>query len=395
MIFPVPQSVHSEVPLHAALTNDATRRQLCALFDETPAAHPLLHPDALEAWFLSARESSPKRPNDDVRIRILRQEQQIVAAGVLEPRRLKVLQIPRFPSIGWKLNGYRIYGKGLLSRGGDRHEEANWFRQLAADSGPRTAIMMEAVDRRDTLFSAIHSTDDVFRLFTPQQLQPRFRTQLPDTVEAYWAEQFERKTRSDIRRRRKKLGSYRLTVTNQPDEVAPFLHAAAGISAHSWQTRMMGNRVSESTQEKRTLQSLTSAGRFRGYLLTVDDEPIAFSTVTIRDGMAWGEEMGFDQRHARQSPGTVLMSEVIDDLIRSGQVKTLDFGLGDAQYKRRFSNDVSESADIWLLSDSTLHRAAMSSVRMRQQAFQQAKSTLRSAGLYSRIRHLIRESSHR
>jgi len=48
---------------------------------------------------------------------------------------------------------------------------------------------------------------------------------------------------------------------------------------------------------------------------------------------------GFDHAYARNRVGVYLLMKVIDDLCADPTVDVLDFGPGDAEYKRLFSND--------------------------------------------------------
>ena len=48
---------------------------------------------------------------------------------------------------------------------------------------------------------------------------------------------------------------------------------------------------------------------------------------------------GFDRAYARNRVGVYLLMRVIEDLCPDASVDVLDFGPGDAEYKRLFTND--------------------------------------------------------
>ena len=49
-------------------------------------------------------------------------------------------------------------------------------------------------------------------------------------------------------------------------------------------------------------------------------------------------EVAFDEQYREHSPGKVLLSLILEDLHGQQRPQTVNFGVGDASYKRRLSN---------------------------------------------------------
>ena len=64
---------------------------------------------------------------------------------------------------------------------------------------------------------------------------------------------------------------------------------------------------------------------------------------------------GFDPAFADARPGTYLLMRVVEDLAADDSVQTLDFGFGDAEYKRNFGDERRIEQDVVLMEPA--HRA--------------------------------------
>ena len=65
--------------------------------------------------------------------------------------------------------------------------------------------------------------------------------------------------------------------------------------------------------------------------------------------------MGYDPAHASHSPGMFLVTTVIEGLCKEDgkdRVREIDFGLGDAQYKKVLGTNSSEEAGLYVFAPS-------------------------------------------
>lgn len=356
------------------------RGELEDLFQRTPNPHPCLHPGCLAAQFADT---------PDVVVAALQDNGHIVCAAILTPWSLSAGKIPR-TRLTWKLHGRRVFGKGLLWDG-NPDVLRRWLTQLPAHLQQQcwAGLMIEAL-ASDTLLSEAISTTltnlQQFRILRPSALAPRWRIELPSTVDEYWTSQFKGKTRNTLRRKRKKLGDYRVDVYTEPDQVGEFLQAATTVSEQTWQSRQLGLRVKSDDQEQRLFSALAERSEFRGHVMWLDQRPVAFVINTSHDGYLHYEETGFLPELSHLSPGTVLVSELIDDVIRSGEYHTVDFGLGHADYKQLFSNRQTQSADIWLLRNNPVTALAALLISGQDTMREAAKRVLQRSGVLRRLK---------
>jgi hypothetical protein len=87
-------------------------------------------------------------------------------------------------------------------------------------------------------------------------------------------------------------------------------------------------------------------GWFRAWVMYVDGEPRAFEL-----GYRHGDRFiigakGFDPDYGRQEVGTALQLHLLEELCAEDAIKTVDFGFGDAPYKRRLANRQWEEVDV-------------------------------------------------
>jgi hypothetical protein len=139
--------------------------------------------------------------------------------------------------------------------------------------------------------------------------------------------------------KKKKLGDYRVEVITVPAGIDGVLTSASAVSEHTWQSRELGLRVKNNKQERRLFRSLAKRSEFRGHLMWLGDRPVAFVINTSHDGYLHYEETRFLPELLHLSPGTVLVSELVDDTISCGKYHTVDFELGHASMLRRILNE--------------------------------------------------------
>ena len=112
------------------------------------------------------------------------------------------------------------------------------------------------------------------------------------------------------------------------------------------------------TDVQRKLTTLTmERGWFRAYVLYLDGEPIAFWQGQAYNGVFATGVPGFDPAYADLRVGNYVLLRLIADLCADETIDTLDYGFGDAEYKRRFGTRE------WLEQDVHLYAATAKGLR--------------------------------
>lgn len=148
----------------------------------------------------------------------------------------------------------------------------------------------------------------------------------------------------------------RLVRVDSPHQVRMLLRLVAQVSQQSWQHRALGPRIVTAHPEQQRLQRLAARGVLRSYLLLFREEPCAFVIGYQHADVFHYVEVGFDQKYARLSPGTVLLLLILRDLARHRPARWLNFGTGDAGYKARFSTHATDSASLIVIPSTLANR---------------------------------------
>jgi hypothetical protein len=140
-------------------------------------------------------------------------------------------------------------------------------------------------------------------------------------------------------------GRVRYRLHRSPGELDDFLADAESVASVTYQRR---RGVGFENDERTRILAMHSAERgwFRGWLLYVDERPIAFEQGFVyRDTFHWVTG-GFDPAFAEHRPGLCLIARVLEDICADPGVGALDFGLGDATYKERLGCSSSFESDL-------------------------------------------------
>jgi CelD/BcsL family acetyltransferase involved in cellulose biosynthesis len=87
-------------------------------------------------------------------------------------------------------------------------------------------------------------------------------------------------------------------------------------------------------------------GWFRGAILYLRGRPAAFWHGNAYRGTFATSATGFDPAEAEGRPGTYLLMRLVEGLCADPNVDTLDFGFGDADYKRHFGDSSTLEEDV-------------------------------------------------
>jgi hypothetical protein len=248
------------------------------------------------------------------------------------------------------LRGRYLVGNQLL---GANNDEALLAFTAALEkmfaAGEEDFLLVEELEQGSPLWDALVRAGQGSQLafFIPSPPQPHWWIDFPVDAEAYW-NKFSPKTRNTLRRNVRKFPSELMCYTAEAD-VPRFLEAAHQVSKNTWQAKRLGLRIRNTPEERSFLEILAALGTWRSYILEYDHQPVAFIWGLQWKGCYVYEEVGFDANYAGHSPGTVLLTKVVDDLLARDPPRCLDFGGGDAEYKQKFGNRQTMSGSFLLV----------------------------------------------
>ena len=188
-------------------------------------------------------------------------------------------------------------------------------------------------------------------------------------------------TRYNLLRRKRKLEEHagaglELLCFTRPDQVADLLERVDAIHGQSWQAATFGRSNRATKAERGRLEHLSAEGWMRSYVLQSGGTSVAFVVGFQYKGTFHHEETAYDRAWAGWGPGSVLNLMLIEDLFRENPPSVLDFGFGDNEYKRIFSNRES-AACVAFVTDTRRRRGRR--IVAAQTALGQAERITRAA----------------
>ena len=197
------------------------------------------------------------------------------------------------------------------------------------------------------------------------------------------------KTRSGFRRKDRKLveefsGAVEVREFRDPENVAEFLKVAVRIVAASYQQHI-GVGVQDDAAWRTTSRIHAENGSFRGYLLEIKGEPVAYIVGPVVDGTFTLLATSYLPKYGKLAPGTYLLRRVIERLQEEG-VRWIDYGVGDYTYKELYGTLRREDALMHFYASSPSARIA----RILHILANSTTRFLQASGLLKRLKQIRR-----
>ena len=311
--------------------------------------------------------------------------------AVLERRRLR---LARAPGIGrlTTIDALRVVGNDVFGDV-DGPSAAQFVDAMCAllERGRADGVLFDDLAVDSPLAGPIAAAQAARRVavYRPSPPQAHWYIEFPSPPDRYW-KSVSSKTRYKLRRKARAFEHHLLRVTERRD-VAAFLDKARAISERSWQGKRLGPRIRGAADEARRAERLADAGALRSYLLEAPDgTPLAFVLGSQWRGRYLHEETGYDMSRAELSPGIVLQYRMLEDLVAHDTPDILDFGAGDAEYKRSLANVRGDSGRLVMLRRAPGPRIARGVAAAYGASEARARAILRRAGFYERARRVYR-----
>ena len=222
---------------------------------------------------------------------------------------------------------------------------------------------------------------------------PHWRAELTASLNDFLARR-SRRRRETVRRYSKRLErtyeDARVEIFRSRDQIDR-LYADSELVHQETYQHVLGVGFSDERVRRALTELAMDRGWFRGYVLYLDDAPAAFWHGNAYRGVFGIGATGFHPAFADARPGTYLLMRVVEDLAADRSVHTLDFGFGDAEYKRHFGDESWLEEDV-VLVEPRLRPLAVNLVRSTLHgATAAARGAVERAGGLGRLRRRRRE----
>ena len=165
---------------------------------------------------------------------------------------------------------------------------------------------------------------------------------LPSSYEEFLASR-SRKVRSGLRYDAKKLlaalGPDLVTdVSTGPEQLEALVRDLEEVAGRTYQ-RALGGGFSDTAEQRELLRLGLERGWVRAFVLRHRGRPIAYWLCSTYRGTMLLRQTGFDPAYAHLRVGIFLLTRTIELAIADPQLRVVDFGQGDAAYKRQLASE--------------------------------------------------------
>lgn len=272
--------------------------------------------------------------------------------------RLERVHVPI--SIGyWKLFKapvlqYHIVYGGLLgdwdSIGAEmlmRHLQ-EWMRRDRID-----AIYVAAIPKEHPVYIAAGCSFPRYIRGALVKENPHWRASI-STVDVSFQHKINSKHRSQFRNKERKLahlfgGDIRMESFQRPEDVVRFCTIAETVCLGTY-LRGLGEGFYDNQEMRNRLALTARKGWLRGYVLYAHNQPCAFWLGTFYQHIFHLDYTAFNPNLDHFSPGRILFVKMIDELREANELRGIDFGFGDAEYKKRFGDTRLLESDLYLFA---------------------------------------------
>lgn len=171
------------------------------------------------------------------------------------------------------------------------------------------------------------------------KVQPHWIMSVPDKMELFYKSR-SRSNRKQftkcIRRIERAFpGRVKRITYRTEDELDDAIRVASNISVKTYQYAL-GSGFRDDFRTRTLLLAAAKLGWLRFHVLFIDDEPCAFEVWLQYGRVYFGHGIGFDPKWKSHRVGTVLFLKTIEHIANDPTVDTIDFYVGDAEYKRSY-----------------------------------------------------------
>lgn len=245
-----------------------------------------------------------------------------------------------------------VYGGalGALTREVSRTLVAEVKRALAR--GEASVAYFNRLRADSDLASAVLEVPGLLWRDSAPESSLHWRTKLHGSYDAFYQSR-SKNTRQNMRRYPKRFqerfgDKMQVHCRSEPEDTDVILSECDAVARKTYH-RGLGVGFSASEGCRVLVQLGLEQRAYRSYVLAIDGEPCAFWNGLQCDGTFYTDTTGYDPAFQDHRPGLILLLEVIRDLCERGDTTEIDFGFGDAQYKRSFCDRSWEEVSIRIL----------------------------------------------
>ncbi len=309
------------------------------------------HPNADVDFFESVVESRPSVVNPMAIVLYFKEAPVAMAVGRLEkfilPATFGYLKIFNSELLQFTI----VYG-GLMGTWDEQGSATfvnylrKWMQRDRVD-----AVYLAAMQCEQPVYRAAVRGVPFFLRHTPVKDNFHWWAELAETPEL-----LKSKINKADRKKERKLaqhsgGEIELKIFQKPEDVPEFCSAAEKIIQTTY-LRGLGVGFCDNEEMRKRLGVTSRKGWMNGFILYANNQPCAFQLGTLYQSVLYLDYTGFKSDLYPYSPGRILFIKMVDHLCRTQAVRGIDFGFGDAEFKRRYADRSWKESDLYLFNQT-------------------------------------------
>ena len=224
----------------------------------------------------------------------------------------------------------------------------NVLKQKVAD-----LILFRNLPIKSMLFEAGRSIPFFMQRDFIIQPSVHWQIKLPDSFNDYFS-QLSRRTRSNFnnysnRVRKTFKGEYEIKIITHADHIEMIFNDLESIAQKTYH-RQLGFGFFNTVENKKRFKLGFDKGWLKVYILYIKNKPVAYWVGWKYREVFYTDYTGYDSDYNNYRVGNFLLLKIIEDCCNDEIVRTIDFGFGDAQYKRILSNFSWEESQLYIFS---------------------------------------------
>jgi CelD/BcsL family acetyltransferase involved in cellulose biosynthesis len=266
-----------------------------------------------------------------------------------------------------------------------------WWDELAAAAVEQLIASFQQGAFDAIIFSNVRTSTAFYRALQAQAgrsgpsvflaPEPHWIMQIPPKNEELWM-RLSSRHRSQLRKARKKLdedediaGDVDYRHFHDGQNIEEFCKDAESVASKTYQHGLGIGFKNDEFYNKRC-RLFASKGQFRGYVLYLNGVPRAFWMGCVYGDIFHSQDVGYDPQMKEFQLGSLLLVHVIEELIKEKNCQGLDFGLGDAEYKQRFSDQSWYDCDVTFYAPTLKNRAVVFLQRLADDIRKEAQKSV-------------------
>jgi CelD/BcsL family acetyltransferase involved in cellulose biosynthesis len=179
----------------------------------------------------------------------------------------------------------------------------------------------------------------------------RWRATVPPTFDEYMKARSS-KTRSNVKRYARRLeeqfgDGVSLRLFTASEDLDQLVRDTQSISVKTYQ-HGLGAGFSDSRRDRALLELALARGWYRGFVLYLDGVPSAYWHAMAYGRTLYTGPTGYDPARRELRLGTYVLTKMLERVC--GEVDRVDFGVGDAEYKRHFGDEHLTEEDVFVFA---------------------------------------------